>query len=241
MIDYDSIKKKHEKHGKEINPQDINNIINRNKEKYLASIKNYDKYLERKLRNSDPSVQRRLRKEFSRKNQSILKKKMKDIVLKDIDEYLKHSYSNDLYHYGVKGQKKGIRRWQYKDGRLTPEGKIHYNLNRSRSLSVKQPTLSSKTISSEAVYKKTGEHFKIVEYPKNITTYAGYGTNKPLKKSVINGLNREYGISSDKWSHRKGDGFVDNNGKIEAVDLHWFQEPSVGKVNYKIKEWKDRK
>ena len=32
----------------------------------------------------------------------------------------------ELYHYGVKGQSWGVRRYQNKDGSLTPEGYIHY-------------------------------------------------------------------------------------------------------------------
>ena len=31
-----------------------------------------------------------------------------------------------ICHHGVKGQKWGVRRYQYEDGTLTPEGKIHY-------------------------------------------------------------------------------------------------------------------
>ena len=35
-------------------------------------------------------------------------------------------YSNALYHHGIKGQKKGIRRWQNEDGTLTEAGRIRY-------------------------------------------------------------------------------------------------------------------
>ena len=34
--------------------------------------------------------------------------------------------NNELYHYGVKRQKWGIRRYQNPDGSLTPEGREHY-------------------------------------------------------------------------------------------------------------------
>lgn len=35
-------------------------------------------------------------------------------------------YNNELYHFGIKGQKWGIRRYQNPDGSLTPAGKEHY-------------------------------------------------------------------------------------------------------------------
>ena len=37
------------------------------------------------------------------------------------------NYNNELYHYGVKGQKWGVRRYQNKDGTLTSEGQKRLN------------------------------------------------------------------------------------------------------------------
>ena len=46
-------------------------------------------------------------------------------------EYLAYriKYSDELYHYGVKGQKWGIRRYQNPDGSLTDEGYARYGVD----------------------------------------------------------------------------------------------------------------
>lgn len=36
-------------------------------------------------------------------------------------------FGNELHHYGIKGQKWGVRRFQNEDGTLTPEGKERYS------------------------------------------------------------------------------------------------------------------
>lgn len=36
--------------------------------------------------------------------------------------------TNYLVHFGVKGQKWGLRQWQYKDGSYTSAGRIHYGI-----------------------------------------------------------------------------------------------------------------
>ena len=48
-----------------------------------------------------------------------------------MNDYLAYrvTYSNELYHYGVKGQKWGIRRYQNPNGTLTEEGKIRYGVD----------------------------------------------------------------------------------------------------------------
>lgn len=39
-----------------------------------------------------------------------------------------------LCHHGIKGQKWGVRRYQYEDGTLTPEGRIHYDKKIQKNL-----------------------------------------------------------------------------------------------------------
>ena len=48
-----------------------------------------------------------------------------------MNDYLAYriKYSNELYHYGVKGQKWGIRRYQNSDGSLTDEGYARYGVD----------------------------------------------------------------------------------------------------------------
>ena len=38
-----------------------------------------------------------------------------------------------------------------------------------------------------------------------------------------------------EWTKEKGFGYVDVDGESYYVELHWYQEPSVGKVDFKIK------
>ena len=45
--------------------------------------------------------------------------------MNDYRAYVENDY-NSIYHFGVKGQKWGIRRYQNPDGSLTPEGRRHY-------------------------------------------------------------------------------------------------------------------
>ena len=61
------------------------------------------------------------------------------INLKWGDIFMKHVYYPDyLAHYGIKGQRKGVRRYQYTNGRWTEEGKERRRKGDGRYSSTKQ-------------------------------------------------------------------------------------------------------
>lgn len=85
----------------------------------------------------------------------------------------------------------------------------------------------------------TGEYFHFVEGTKiqNAEVFAGYGVKKPLLEEVAEGLTKEFGGDPEKWQHAKGIGVLDYHGDELKAEVHWFQEESVGKVKFKVKEW----
>ena len=69
-----------------------------------------------------------------------------------VDVYDFSILSNELYHYGIKGQKWGVRRFQDKNGRLTIAGKKRRAIQRKRNTVVKKAIESgrvSKTINED--------------------------------------------------------------------------------------------
>lgn len=63
-----------------------------------------------------------------------------------------------LIHYGVQGQKHGVRRWQYEDGSLTPAGRIHYGVGiKEYSRDSEKANDIYKTLSKKEKHYLTGE------------------------------------------------------------------------------------
>ncbi len=68
--------------------------------------------------------------------------------------------NGELYHYGIKGQKWGLRRYQYENGQLTAEGKTRYNISDSikpirgkHSIGYIDSVNRERKINSENLYK----------------------------------------------------------------------------------------
>lgn len=68
---------------------------------------------------------------------------------------------NELYHYGMKGMRWGIRRYQNKDGSLTPAGKKRYNKEMAK-LKAEEKVLKNKQ-KTQAKMDKLDEKRKDVE------------------------------------------------------------------------------
>ena len=84
----------------------------------------------------------------------------------------------------------------------------------------------------------TGEYIHLTEgtwitQPKN-HVMAGHGRERQI--DCIDWLLDKYGGDRIEWTKEKGFGYVDDEyGETHKVELHWYQEPSIGKVEMKIK------
>lgn len=87
--------------------------------------------------------------------------------------------NNEIYHFGIKGMKWGIRRYQNKDGTLTAAGKKRYDEDPSNDTnrSTKSNTSKKSTTSKKMNYKKAVKVGAAVVG----TALAAYGTYKIAK------------------------------------------------------------
>lgn len=68
----------------------------------------------------------------------------------------------------------------------------------------------------------------------HVETIAGMGRNREI--DIVDLLTDNYpGTDATKWQKKKGIGYVDYNGESYKAELHWYEEPSVGRVEFKIK------
>lgn len=72
----------------------------------------------------------------------------------------------------------------------------------------------------------------------NVQTIAGKGRNRQIDE--IDNLLIKFGGSEFEWQKKKGIGILVNNDFDEETyieaEVHWYEEPTVGKVNFKCKK-----
>lgn len=89
--------------------------------------------------------------------------------------------TSELYHHGVKGQKWGVRRYQYADGSLTPAGRKRYSSNNSQNGFDKLMKTEVKHLVNSARTTVTGKQY-VDGYLKQGTTLARIQTAENFEK-----------------------------------------------------------
>ena len=67
----------------------------------------------------------------------------------------------------------------------------------------------------------------------NIETIAGKGRERQIDEIDI--LIEQFGGSASEWQKKKGLGYVDYDGESYHAELHWYEEPTVGRHKWKVK------
>ena len=68
----------------------------------------------------------------------------------------------------------------------------------------------------------------------NVQTIAGVGRNRQI--DIVDILTAKYpGTDVFQWQKKKGIGYVDFDGESYKAELHWYEEPTVGRVEFKFK------
>lgn len=154
---------------------------------------------------------------------------------------MRYESSNELYHFGIKGQKWGVRRFQNEDGTLTEEGKKRY------SNIYKQVELYNKT--TDEMNKKLGEINKRYPDLEDDETYLKYvkEIRESFQKSYRDVLARDIvtdpkTLEGQEWlKDMFGYTSLDEGVSIaeERVNKKKASEPSITEIDIKDPDPKD--
>lgn len=91
--------------------------------------------------------------------------------------------------------------------------------------------------SNEKITMPDGTYASFVEGSKlqDKEIFAGAGCRRKIDE--IDSLVEKYGGDPDKWTKVKAIADIQlSDGEIEHVEIHWYEEPTVGKVKLKRKK-----
>lgn len=137
---------------------------------------------------------------------------------------------SELYHHGILGQKWGIRRYQNKDGSLTPEGRKRLGIDEY-----------DREYNSDTIVKKGTKVNRVIKFDR-YSEFANPifgGSKEKAKKYVDNILSKE---NSYEQKYVSIDG-VKNSGRANGKEFYlgWFTEygldpDSASVATYKLKK-----
>lgn len=99
--------------------------------------------------------------------------------------------------------------------------------------------LGAKALNYDVKDPRTGKKYCFAEGMtiSNVEVFAGKGTRSKLRPQVAKGLTERYGGRARNWQHVKGIGTIEKGDRLATAEVHWFQESSVGKCEFKVKRW----
>lgn len=114
-------------------------------------------------------------------------------------------YENELYHFGVKGMKWGVRRYQNKDGTLTKAGKRRYDKEMAK-IKEEQKIVNNKKRTQAKIDKLEAARKKLEE-DKEMLKGKKSGDNDSPKSSNESG-NNQNNWQNNQQNVSKGKSFV---------------------------------
>lgn len=125
-------------------------------------------------------------------------------------------YESFLMHYGVKGQKWGVRRFQNDDGSLTAEGQQRYGhlKDRGDKGAIKKWTLGSEGGAYAFAKWRERRHAKNIDKVKNKYTEKIQKTNDKIADSKKNA--EEYYKGDKEWQKASEEGLKEHRERLEV-------------------------
>jgi uncharacterized protein (DUF3084 family) len=136
---------------------------------------------------------------------------------------LQSEYYNSLIHSGIKGQKWGVRRFETKDGHLTPAGKERYDVyDEGGKVSKKQRKEEKKALKAakkiQTQYKAAGERLGRADYyrAKGDEAAKQHIDNEKLLRKAAKQYDREGKVLSAELARRAADKAKERGDKARA-------------------------
>lgn len=153
--------------------------------------------------------------------------------------YNKDEKTGELYHYGIKGQRWGVRRYQNEDGSYTSEGKQRYGVGSDGKMSKEGKRIYRADKKIDRVASKAKKNFdksmELVNTRKEAKTSYGKNilgtkaTDKHWKgeqqHAKANRLSQKY---SRKFGYKQEDKMMDDMGKTAFKSSQNFRPTTKG-------------